>query len=89
MLNERWSIEVEASFTERVDQFLSSMGYDVLNIGDSRASIFAYFHNSSIISTIKYGRSSVGMISKTSFIEFNSLEELIDAHFTGVKHEEV
>lgn len=89
MLNGKWCIEVEASIAERIDDFLSSMGYNIFIIGESRATSFIYFHNHAIGSTIKYGRSIVGMMPKTNFIEFKSIEELIDAHFNGVNNEEL
>lgn len=89
MVDHRWYLEVEVSCVERVDQFLSAAGYSVFEIGDSHSSWFIYFHNSDTKATLKYGRSSAGMVAKNNFRVYNTFDELIDAHFDGVNDEEV
>lgn len=89
MINHRWYLEVDESLVERVDQFLSSTGYNVFVIGDSHSLHFVYFHNSDSGVTVKYGKSTTGGIAVSTFKVYNTFEELIDAHFTGAESEKV
>lgn len=89
VINQQWCIEVDESETEKVDQFLSAVGYNVFGIGASVAQKFTYFHNSNTGVTLRYGRLNTYKIAQVGYIIYDSLEELIDAHFTGDNNEEV
>ena len=80
MVNHRWYLEVGVSCVERVDQFLSAIDYSVFEIGDSRSSWFVYFHNSDTKATIKYGRSSAGMVAT------NTIQRIVTGKQIGRAH---
>lgn len=89
-INIKWFIKIEKEEETNLDDFLNSFGYEPCNVGDSDNGDLYYFYNPMTQVCVKYGRRKSDIeFNAETFQIYSSMEELIDAHFTGANNEEV